>query len=291
MKISRTLCRVTAASLAISVAAFSSSDSVASEGWLLRRSPVVAIGGAVAITAAGLNAIRDTIPIVIASWNRRVDPTLFEKLRGELAAHRFLGPGAAADTAARLVKLHPELRNNAVAVLQEVGVPLDKFETRLKALERGETAVDTDQSETEDRCPPPTPARESMSARAAAYQKQITDLPPGMVIFLGGVKFDGCRKSDGTLLEAKGQAYAEFLQSAYAKKPWYTKDEDVMDQARRQARVATVEGRKLEWHFAEKLASQYYANRFKLDEAAKMIVVIYDPPLSLKLDGADGSVD
>jgi Restriction endonuclease fold toxin 5 len=60
----------------------------------------------------------------------------------------------------------------------------------------------------------PDPSDENIagrSERAIAYQSQITGLPPGLAVKLSGVGFDGCRESDGTMLEAKGPGYATFL--------------------------------------------------------------------------------
>lgn len=51
------------------------------------------------------------------------------------------------------------------------------------------------------------------------------------------------------------------------------------EQAERQARAAIAHNWKLEWHFAEKLASEYYAVVFAGLPNAKMIKVLFDPPL------------
>ncbi len=66
-----------------------------------------------------------------------------------------------------------------------------------------------------------------------------------MVIVVGGVKFDGCRASDGTLLEAKGPGYGQFLVSDIEKKAWFGGDGNIMDQARRQASAAKSENQAL----------------------------------------------
>jgi hypothetical protein len=52
-----------------------------------------------------------------------------------------------------------------------------------------------------------------------------------------------------------------------------------VDQAERQAQIAIAHNWKLEWHFAEKLASEYYALVFAGLPNAKMIKVLFDPPL------------
>jgi hypothetical protein len=64
---------------------------------------------------------------------------------------------------------------------------------------------------TENKCPEPTPATKRMSPRSEAYQRQITELESGLVVRLNGIRFDGCRESDGTMLEVKGRGYAEFI--------------------------------------------------------------------------------
>jgi hypothetical protein len=85
--------------------------------------------------------------------------------------------------------------------------------------------ADTDHSEPK-LCPDPERDRPSRASsgqsagelgefddRAAAYQFQVTGLQPGLAVKstnpVTGVKvyFDGCRESDGTMLEAKGPGY------------------------------------------------------------------------------------
>jgi hypothetical protein len=53
-------------------------------------------------------------------------------------------------------------------------------------------------------------ASESMSARAASYQAQITG-KSSEIFRLNGVKFDGY--NNGVLLEAKGPGYANFIEN------------------------------------------------------------------------------
>ncbi len=82
------------------------------------------------------------------------------------------------------------------------------------------------------------------------------------------------------MLEAKGPGYAQFISpDLQATPPWYRGEGNTIDQAERQAEAALANGRRLEWHFAEKLASEYYARRFRVGTYARMISVIYDPPL------------
>ncbi|MHC2432850.1 Tox-REase-5 domain-containing protein [Bradyrhizobium sp. USDA 4451] len=137
-------------------------------------------------------------------------------------------------------------------------------------------AAEVDEREDESNCPPSTPVSESMSARAAAYQKQITGLDLGSAVVLNNDKFDGCRQSDGTMLEAKGPGYAQFIvASADAVQSWYQGGTSILEWTERQAETALA-ARILEWHFAEKLASEYYARKFRASPYAR---TMYDPPL------------
>ncbi len=159
---------------------------------------------------------------------------------------------------------------------QALELPLIAFEARLAQTKPDEAvAAQVDEREDEGNCPPSTPVNESMSARAAAYQKQITGLDPGSAVVLNNVKFDGCRQSDGTMLEAKGPGYAQFIvASADAVQSWYQGETSILEQAERQAEAALADNRKLEWHFAEKLASEYYARKFRASPYARTIVAV-----------------
>ncbi|MGH7061737.1 MAG: hypothetical protein ACREFH_15220, partial [Stellaceae bacterium] len=54
-------------------------------------------------------------------------------------------------------------------------------------------------------CPDESPENiNGRSERSLAYQEQISGLPRGFEIVLNGVRFDGCRETNGTMLEAKG---------------------------------------------------------------------------------------
>jgi RHS repeat-associated protein len=83
---------------------------------------------------------------------------------------------------------------------------------------------------------------ESMSARAAAYQKFATGTSAGKSLVVGGAKFDGVTKA-GHLLDAKGPGYSGFVE--YGKfKDWWSGADELLDQARRQIRAA--KGAKIE---------------------------------------------
>lgn len=244
------------AALAAALLVFASASPVSAEGWRLTRwSPTTIAGGFALSAVAASHAIRETFPSAIAAWGTPNSALTLSTIKTTLEKHRIVGPRAAIDTAARVVNSHPDLRPNALSALQVLGLSLEAFEERLTAVRAGAAAVPDEAVDDEQRCPPPTPVTESMSARAAAYQRQITGLPPGTAIVLGGVKFDGCRAADGTLLEAKGPGYGQFLVSDIEKRDWYGGDGSIMDQARRQSRAAKLENRRIEWRFAEKLAN------------------------------------
>jgi hypothetical protein len=79
-------------------------------------------------------------------------------------------------------------------------LPAPAGQTGARARGEAESAKDQPQL-----CPDPT--AESVagrSERSLAYQQQITGLPRGLEVKLNGVRFDGFREEDGTMLEAKG---------------------------------------------------------------------------------------
>ncbi|HEY0604896.1 MAG TPA: Tox-REase-5 domain-containing protein, partial [Herpetosiphonaceae bacterium] len=92
---------------------------------------------------------------------------------------------------------------------------------------------------------------ESMSPRAAAYQTQITGRPANMSYRVNGVKFDGY--TNGTLLDAKGPGYANFVRRDGTFQPWYDGLVDLPDQAARQLNAAG--NTPIVWHVAEERAA------------------------------------
>jgi hypothetical protein len=134
-------------------------------------------------------------------------------------------------------------------------------------------------------CPDPGDDRKGRkSDKDLDYQTQISGLKRGLAVRLPSrsddprrddyVYFDGCRESDGTMLEAKGTGYLAMMR----KSPSFWDDkimEDFYEQADHQ--VTAAAGRKIEWHFAEKEVADYVRDKF-----AKRfpITVIYTPPLS-----------
>lgn len=86
---------------------------------------------------------------------------------------------------------------------------------------------------------------ESMSARAAAYQMQVTGRA-GENYVVGGVKFDGFNA--GTLLDAKGPGYANFVKNGEFQ-GFFQGQRGLVIQARNQ--LAAADGIPITWHVAE----------------------------------------
>lgn len=105
-------------------------------------------------------------------------------------------------------------------------------------------------------CPDPVPDRKGgMSERAADYQQQITGLPRGIAVELNGVMFDGCRTTDGTMLEAKGPGFEFAMDENGDWKQWYNGKTRLDEQIADQSRAAGE--RLVEWHVAEPRVAQY----------------------------------
>jgi hypothetical protein len=89
---------------------------------------------------------------------------------------------------------------------------------------------------------------ESMSERAAQYQAEVTGTTPGQSYVVDGVKFDGF--ADGTLLDAKGPGYEQFVDASSGSfKPWYRGADQLVQQAERQLLAAG--DTPITWHVAE----------------------------------------
>ena len=82
-------------------------------------------------------------------------------------------------------------------------------------------ATTNDASDQPKLCPDPSlDVPGNKSDRSVAYQTQISGLPPGMAVRFNVVMFDGCRTTDGTLLEAKGPGLAQHLNDDGEWKPY-----------------------------------------------------------------------
>lgn len=130
------------------------------------------------------------------------------------------------------------------------------------------------------RCPPVVPEPEAMKEDARAYQRFVTGLPDNTTIWLDGTKFDGCRESDGTLLEAKGN-YDVLLEKRadykHLKKFLPPDTNTIFKQGVTQASIARSHGLNLEWHFMQKASHTYWKRVFSENTLTDNIKVIYHP--------------
>src|SRR5579883_1944645 len=106
-------------------------------------------------------------------------------------------------------------------------------------------------------CPAPKEENiEGRSEQALRYQEQITGLPRGLDVELNGVRYDGCRLSDGHMLEAKGSNYEWAMVDDTTWQSWYTGTRKLMHQMEDQSRAAP--NRIVEWHFAEERVAKFF---------------------------------
>jgi hypothetical protein len=156
-----------------------------------------------------------------------------------------------------------------------------------RALAGGNVVVDPDalpgiaaEAETAQSKPKlcPAPTEENIAGRterALRYQEQITGLPRGLDVKLNGVRFDGCREADGTMLEAKGPGYATFIAAPGVWRQWFKKLRDMKDQMQSQSEAAA--GRLVEWHIAEKPVADFFRD-YARKEHLSNVIVFYTPP-------------
>ena len=109
--------------------------------------------------------------------------------------------------------------------------------------------------------------RERMSARAAAYQGQITGRP-GEAYVVGGVKFDGYGSMG--LLEAKGPGYAGFIKDG-SFRSWFKGADSLVSQAQRQ--VTAAQGTPIIWHVAEAKAASAMQHLLRVNNIRGIRVV------------------
>jgi hypothetical protein len=132
------------------------------------------------------------------------------------------------------------------------------------------------QNQPQPNCPPYVPENEGMSDESRAYQRFITGLPDNTTIWVDGTKFDGCRNSDGTLLEAKGKYAHLLLADGSGLMPWVKEDVN-LKQGIVQARIARTRGRMLEWHFKEERSFRFWRRVFSLNPLTRNIIVKHTP--------------
>jgi hypothetical protein len=127
-------------------------------------------------------------------------------------------------------------------------------------------------------CPDPTAEiTAGRSERSLAYQHQITRLPRGLEVKLNGIRFDGCREADGTMLEAKGPGFSDKMDGPSKWQRWFTGGKEMEQQIISQSRAAT--GRQVEWHFAESSVADYF-RAFVEQEGLANIIVRHTPAAS-----------
>jgi hypothetical protein len=142
-------------------------------------------------------------------------------------------------------------------------------------------------------CPAPAPDKPGgkNNEGGVAYEEYVGGVvggvvPPGLGLAIsmtnpdgGSVYFDNCVNEDHSLIEAKGFNYGaayEKWQTKDDNKPWIWYENDMMDQAARQVKVAQIEGWNLEWHFADEKVANYMAGKFA--ELGYPIKVYHTPP-------------
>ncbi len=111
----------------------------------------------------------------------------------------------------------------------------------------------------------------NMRPRNRRYQTQISGRLEEYLV--EGVKFDGYK--NGTLLEAKGPGYVNFVTKNDEFYGWFRKKDELIDQATRQLEVAN--GIRIEWHIAEKKLYDAIEALFK-DEGISGIILILTIP-------------
>jgi RHS repeat-associated protein len=108
---------------------------------------------------------------------------------------------------------------------------------------------------------------ESMSAKAAAYQRFITGQAIDMAYVVNGVKFDGFLK--GVLLDAKSGLKNMVLGQSFRR--WFT-GKSMINQARRQ--IAAANGTPIEWHVEHEAVAQAIRELFKKNEIKGIEVIV-----------------
>ena len=124
------------------------------------------------------------------------------------------------------------------------------------------------------------------SLKALLYQVYVTGLQPGLAVTLhdpltgDAVVFDGCRETDGKMLEAKGLRYKQFIDKNGDWRPWFKGLAKILIQVQRQSRAAG--GRGVEWHVAEPEAAKAFAETIH-ELGVGNVTVIYDPMPATKI--------
>jgi hypothetical protein len=102
------------------------------------------------------------------------------------------------------------------------------------------------------------------SRQALDYQEQVTGQPAWRVYMIDKLEFDGFNGRE--LLEAKGGSYKNFLTKSGTAQPWFEAGEGfrgLMEQARKQSRLAERLKLPLVWHVAEAEFANFLQDVFK----------------------------
>jgi hypothetical protein len=112
---------------------------------------------------------------------------------------------------------------------------------------------------------------EAMSARAAAYQVQVTghDIAQGYIV--NGIKFDTF--ANGTLVDAKSY-YSQFVSNGEFM-PWFNGQAEFINQAQRQLAVAA--GTPVQWVFAEPQTAAAVSNLLRNNNIVGIDIVVRPP--------------
>jgi len=116
------------------------------------------------------------------------------------------------------------------------------------------------------------------SKQALDYQEQITGRPAWYVYMVGEVEFDGFNGKE--LLEAKGASYKNFLMKDGTAQPWFENGKGfkgLMEQARKQSRLAETLKLPLVWYVAEAEFANFLREIFESD-GLDNITVRHTPP-------------
>jgi hypothetical protein len=127
-------------------------------------------------------------------------------------------------------------------------------------------------------CPDPTPENtRGRSSLSLLYQEYVSGLPAGLDIKVGTVRFDGCKRTNGFLLEAKAN-YVRFLDSDGQWKTFFLKKgvAQLEKQLKRQSAAAALVGREVEWHILQKPVADKLRQMVK-KLGIENIEVIFDP--------------
>ncbi len=110
------------------------------------------------------------------------------------------------------------------------------------------------------------------------YQEQVTGRPAWWVYMIGEVEFDGFKARE--LLEAKGPGYCSFFNADGTPKYWYKnsgKFDEMMEQARKQSKMAQQVGLPLTWHVADANVAKFLRREFER-RGWNNTTVIHTPP-------------